>query len=93
MDIEGVLAIVFLFGGGTLFLLSISPIGKAIAERIRAKGAPGDLGSQLAQHREALGEELDAVRREVAELAERVDFTERLLAKQRQAERLAPPRS
>jgi len=34
---EGVLAIVFIFGGGTLFLLSVSPIGKAYAERIRAK--------------------------------------------------------
>src|SRR5207249_8868159 len=37
MDIEGVLAIIFLFGGGTLFLLSISPIGRAFAERIRGK--------------------------------------------------------
>jgi len=32
------------------------------------------------------------VRREVAELAERMDFAERLLAKQRDGERLAPPR-
>jgi hypothetical protein len=35
---------------------------------------------------------LDDLRREVAELAERVDFTERLLAKQRDGETLAPPR-
>ena len=91
MDIEGVLAITFLFGGGTLFLLSISPIGRAFAERIRAKGQ-GDVRTELADHKEALEQELEAVRRDVAELAERVDFAERLLAKQREGERLAPPR-
>ena len=26
---EGILAIIFIFGGGTLFLLAISPVGKA----------------------------------------------------------------
>jgi hypothetical protein len=95
MDIEGVLAIVFLFGGGTLFLLSLSPIGKAVAERIRGKGQQsnaGELRSELVEHKESLEQELEAVRREVAELAERVDFTERLLAKQRDAERLMPPK-
>src|SRR6266516_1793742 len=96
MDITGVLAVVFLFGGGTLFLLSISPIGEAVAERIRGKGQQtnaGELRTELVEHRESLEQELEAVRREMAELAERVDFTERLLAKQREAERLAPPRS
>ena len=95
MDIEGVLAIVFIFGGGSLFLLAISPIGKAFAERIRGKGQQADAGelrTELAEHKEALEQELEAVRREVAELAERVDFAERLLAKHRESERLAPPR-
>lgn len=89
MDIEGILAIVFLFGGGTLFLLSISPIGKAVAERIRGKGQ-GDLRGELADHKEALEQELEAVRRDMAELAERVDFAERLLAKQREGQRIGP---
>jgi hypothetical protein len=35
---------------------------------------------------------VDELRRELAELAERVDFAERLLAKQRDADKLAPPR-
>ena len=48
MDIEGIFAIVFLFGGGTLFLLSISPIGKAVADRIRGKGQGGDVRAELA---------------------------------------------
>lgn len=72
MDIEGVLAIILIFGGGTLFLLSISPVGKALADRLRGRAEP-------AQDPELLAE-VDALRQEVAELHERVDFTERMLA-------------
>jgi hypothetical protein len=72
MDMEGILAITFIFGGGTLFLLSMSPVGRAIAERIRAHGAVP------AQDPELLAE-VDQLRREVSELQERVDFAERLL--------------
>jgi hypothetical protein len=71
MDMEGLFAITFIFGGGTLFLLSISPVGKALADRIRGKAEP-------AQDPELLAE-VDALRQEVAELHERVDFTERIL--------------
>ncbi len=87
---EDILVIVFLFGGGTLFLLAISPIGRAIADRIRGRAgssAPAAGGAQ-----EAVLDELQLLRREVAELAERVDFVERLQAKPREADRLAPPR-
>ena len=73
MDMEGILAVTFIFGGGTAFLLAISPIGKAIAERIRAHGA------MPMQDPELLAE-VDALRRDVSELQERVDFAERLLA-------------
>jgi len=81
---EGVLAIIFIFGGGTLFLLSVSPIGKAYAERIRAKThemAPPDP--------QVLGE-IDDLRAQVAELHERVDFAERLLAERREQPQLPP---
>jgi len=95
MDIEGVLAIIFLFGGGTLFLLAISPIGKAIAENIRRKGTPAadaELRAELLEEIERLRtEELEPLRREMSELAERVDFAERLLAKSRDSSQLAPP--
>lgn len=73
MDMEGILAITFIFGGGTAFLLAISPIGKAIAERIRANGAIPMPDPELLA-------EVDSLRRDVTELQERVDFTERLLA-------------
>jgi hypothetical protein len=84
MDIEGILAISFIFGGGTLFLLSMSPIGKAIAERIR-HGKAGTFGPDP----EVLGE-LDRLRNDVTELQERVDFAERLLA-QKQGKELPAP--
>jgi DNA-binding ferritin-like protein len=82
MDMEGVLAITFIFGGGTLFLLSVSPVGRAIAERIRQKGSVPMRDPELLA-------EVDALRQEVSELHERVDFTERLLANQKNDPKLA----
>jgi hypothetical protein len=73
MDMEGILAITFIFGGGTAFLLSISPIGKAVAERIRSQGA-------VPMHDPELLAEVDSLRRDLSELQERVDFAERLLS-------------
>jgi hypothetical protein len=73
MDMEGILAITLIFGGGTAFLLSITPIGKAIAERIRSRGA-------VPMHDPELLAEVDSLRRDVSELQERVDFAERLLS-------------
>jgi len=72
MDMESLFAITFIFGGGTLFLLSISPVGKALADRLRGNVPP-------AQDPELLAE-VEALRHEVAELQERVDFTERMLS-------------
>jgi hypothetical protein len=73
MDMEGILAITLIFGGGTLFLLSVSPVGRALAERIRSRGAVPTQEPELLA-------EVDALRRDVAELQERVDFAERLLS-------------
>src|SRR3989442_530710 len=96
---EDILSIVLIFGGRIAIALAFSPIGRAVGERIpggsppqhldpappdavRARGAGGD----------AVLQELEQLRHEVAELAERVDFTERLLAKGRDGEtgKLAP---
>lgn len=78
---EDILALILIFGGGTLVAISFSPIGRVIAERIR-----GDR-SRVAPDPQVY-EELDRMRQEMSELHERVDFTERLLAKAREAERL-----
>jgi hypothetical protein len=94
VDVEGVLAIVLIFGGGTLFLLAISPVGRAFADRIRGRSAAGGdaVSAELMEHREQTVAEIDALRQQVGELAERLDFAERMLAKQKDADRLAPPR-
>ncbi len=82
---EDIIAMVLLFGGGALVAISFSPVGRAFADRIRGRSA-------AAVPDTAVYEELDQVRQELAELQERVDFTERLLAKQREAGQLESPR-
>jgi hypothetical protein len=74
---------VFAMAGVTLLAW---PLVRALAERIRHKHTPPSVGDGVVA-------ELQEIRREIAELSERMDFTERLLAKQRDSERLAPPRS
>lgn len=80
MDPEGILAITFIFGGGSLFLLAVSPVGKAIADRIRhgpRSGAGEPDPGVLA--------ELEQLRADVTDLQERVDFAERLLANKQES--------
>ncbi len=85
-----IIAASFIFGGGAAFLLAISPIGRAVADRIRGKGQFG--GSErivhLQESHEALLEEVDGLRQEVGELQERIDSTERMLARDREQARL-----
>ena len=71
-------------GGFFTWMISLSPVGKAYAERLRRHAVDPEAGTELAAAVEDL-------RREVAELAERVDFSERLLARQKDATRLVPP--
>jgi hypothetical protein len=87
---EDILAITLLFGGGTAFLLAISPVGRAIAERIKrgGKGGPDAVTEQLQEAQLALLDELDAVRQELTDVQERLDFAERILVKQRETGQL-----
>jgi len=59
--VEDILAIVFIFGGGSAFLLAISPIGRAIADRIRGGGGRLDGGEDMERLREAQMTVLDEV--------------------------------
>jgi hypothetical protein len=83
MDWTGLVAIVMVFGTGMVGLVAFSPIGRAIGTRIlRKAGAPPELGEQL----DDLADRVEGIQRQVAELAERQDFAERLLAKAREKE-------
>lgn len=91
MDLTGILAVTFIFGGGSCFLLAISPIGRAIADRIRGRAPHADdRVSGLLESYDALVDEVEALRGEFADLQERLDFTERLLARERDPSRIAP---
>ncbi len=82
---EAVLAIILIFGGGGLVGIAFSPIGQAIADRLR--------GPKAAQEREDIAGLKDAVaalQEQVSELAERQDFSERVLAQARERGALKP---
>jgi len=69
----------------------LRPLVLALADRIRHRGPlPGP--EHVAALREELLGELQQLRHDVTDLSERVDFAERLLARQRDAGQLAPPR-
>jgi len=82
---QDIVAIVMVFGGGTLFALSMSPVGRAIADRIRGTPKQGAIDDkdldELREAQMAILDDVEALRHEVAEVNERVDFAERLLAK------------
>ena len=80
-------AIIAMLSSGVVLSLFSFHVGRALADRIR-NSARGDILKTL---RDELSGELRQLRGEVSELAERVDFAERLLAKDREAVRLMPP--
>lgn len=94
-DLIGLVAVVLLFGGGTLFLLAISPVGRALASRILGKKRAIAEDDETTEEIKALRREVEAMGHlpeQLSELGERVDFLERLVAKQRDVERLPPVR-
>ena len=79
-----IVALVVVFVG--LRWLFRSPVGEALAERIRTRvrGRWGVAGmSEDPRRVAALEEQVSQLQGQVAELAERLDFAERLLAEQR----------
>jgi len=80
--------ILMVFAAGSWLL---RPVVLAIAERLRGShAADADIQRQIEALREDLLAELHVARREMAELGERLDFAERLLAQQRAAQGLPP---
>lgn len=77
-------AVAFLFTisivGGVVLLL---PMVRAFSERIRGRADAGTR-EEIQLLREDLLAEIQQARREIGDLSERIDFTERLLAKKSQ---------
>jgi len=57
------------------------PLVRALAERIRPRAVDAGVREELQMLREDLLAEIQQTRREIGDLGERIDFTERLLAK------------
>ncbi len=68
----------------------LRPVAAAIAKRIAGEHRPAGMDRE---ERDEVMTELQQVRHELAELAERVDFAERLLAQQRDAAALPKART
>ena len=69
----------FFFMGGCFWILN--PFFRALARKLEGKTT--DVRA-LEQVRDELLGEVDALRQDVAQIGERLDFTERMLAKQQQ---------
>jgi hypothetical protein len=79
MDPRIFLVFVVVFGG---IMVVLRPLAAALAERIRRPAVPPG------EDQRELIDEVRAMRQELAELAERVDFTERLLARRNEPARV-----
>jgi len=77
VDRGSVFALMAVVAGAVVILF---PLIRALAERIRARADAG-VREELQALREDLLAELQQTRRELGDLNERIDFTERLLAR------------
>jgi hypothetical protein len=87
MDAEKLLVAAMLTGVMTLLGLVIVPVARAYARRLDASARASQPTGELADL-EARVRDLEAREARVAELEERLDFTERMLAQQREQPRL-----
>jgi hypothetical protein len=91
MHPEGVIAVIGFFGTILTAIITLGPIGRAIGDRVRSKGAGGSIAAMQEQLDEVLVR-LDDVQRQLAEMTDRQDFAERMLAKARERGLLELPK-
>jgi hypothetical protein len=81
--------VMFVMIGLTIILRG--PLGQAIADRVRG-GSAGGHDAHLREDLDGLRLEVDDLRGQLAEAHERIDFTERLLARRDEPAPLPSPR-
>jgi len=72
-------------------MVALGPIGRAVADRLRGRGAAGAIGGMQDQLDDVIAK-LDDLQRQVGEIGERQDFAERLLAQARERGLLEAPK-
>ena len=84
------LAIIGFFTTVITALVTFGPVGRALAERLRGKGASGAL-AEIEERFDDQAQQINDVHRQLGDLAERQGFSERLLAQARERGLLAGP--
>ncbi len=83
----GELAMFLAIGAAAVGLL-FGPIGSAIGRRLGGRSEPGDAQAEIEEVRARVTDEVDDLRSRLAEVEERLDFAERLLAQGGQVDQL-----
>lgn len=86
-NLEGIAAVVLLLGVGLIIAALVWPLIKAIARRIEGGAVNAELQTELDTLRGRV-RQLEEIAPRMAELEERLDFTERVVAKNREPDRL-----
>ena len=86
-SLEDMAAVVLLLGVGLIIATLVWPLIKAIARRIEGGAGSVEVQAELEGLRERV-RQLEEIQPRVLELEERVDFTERIVAKGREPDRL-----
>ena len=87
MSGAGELAMFLAMGAAAVSLL-FGPIGSAVARRIVGRAEPDDAHAEIEEIRARVTDEVDHLRNRLAEVEERLDFAERLLAHGRPTDQL-----
>lgn len=88
-EVEALAIVTTVLGGGTFLLITIRMF---LNYRLRRLGGGGDQIAELSDAVQDLRRDLAETRADLADMHERIDFAERLLAQARDEGRL-PPRS
>ena len=83
----GELAMFLAIGAAAVGLL-FGPIGSALARRLVGRSEPGDAHAEIEEMGARMTAEVDDLRNRLAEVEERLDFAERLLARGGQADQI-----
>jgi hypothetical protein len=91
MHLDGDLVVVAVTVLSMLGVLTLGPIGRALAERLRGR-APAAPLADLEERLDEISGQVQALQRQLTETADRQDFTERLLARARERGQLEAPK-
>ncbi len=83
----GELAMFLAIGAAAVGVL-FGPIGSALARRLGGRPEPGDAHAEIEERDARMTDEVDDLRNRLAEVEERLDFAERLLARGGQADQI-----